>query len=116
MLGCFALLRTGRGASFSPATSPRSRMTDPRFTTNSQELTAMANPEHLEILKRGADAWNEWTRKHPDVYPNLNSADLLNPRTIRLSTSVRRCVKVDPNATGVRSSRSKLGCLSASWH
>jgi hypothetical protein len=36
----------------------------------------MANPEHLEILKQGVKAWNEWRSKHKDVQPDLSDADL----------------------------------------
>jgi hypothetical protein len=36
----------------------------------------MANPEQLEILKRGVEVWNEWRRKHQDVNPDLSGADL----------------------------------------
>jgi len=36
----------------------------------------MANREHLEILKRGVKAWNEWREKNPDVKPDLRGADL----------------------------------------
>jgi hypothetical protein len=36
----------------------------------------MANPEHLEILKRGLGAWNEWRREHQNVIPDLSSEDL----------------------------------------
>jgi len=36
----------------------------------------MANPEHLEILKQGVKAWNEWRRENPDVVPDLARADL----------------------------------------
>src|ERR1019366_4727022 len=36
----------------------------------------MANPEHLEILKQGADRWNKWREEHPDVAPDLREADL----------------------------------------
>jgi len=36
----------------------------------------MANPEHLEILKQGAQFWNRWRRKHPEAKPDLNGADL----------------------------------------
>jgi TIR domain/Pentapeptide repeats (8 copies) len=36
----------------------------------------MANPEHLEILKQGVEAWNEWRREHRDVSPDLSDADL----------------------------------------
>jgi hypothetical protein len=36
----------------------------------------MADPEHLEILKRGAEVWNEWRNKHVDVRPDLRDAQL----------------------------------------
>src|ERR1035441_9404312 len=37
---------------------------------------AMANPEHLEILKQGVEQWNEWRKEHPDAGPDLSEADL----------------------------------------
>lgn len=36
----------------------------------------MANMEHLNILKQGADKWNEWRDKNPFIPPNLSYADL----------------------------------------
>lgn len=36
--------------------------------------TAMANPEHLEILKRGAAEWNRWREANPVVWPDLLGA------------------------------------------
>ena len=36
----------------------------------------MANPEHLEILKQGVDAWNQWREKHREIMPNLTRAHL----------------------------------------
>ena len=39
---------------------------------------AMANPEHLEILKQGVEVWNKWRKDNPDVKPDLSEADLLN--------------------------------------
>ncbi|HYH86456.1 MAG TPA: toll/interleukin-1 receptor domain-containing protein [Pyrinomonadaceae bacterium] len=36
----------------------------------------MANPEHLEILERGVEAWNEWRKKSHEIQPYLNDADL----------------------------------------
>lgn len=36
----------------------------------------MANPKHLEILKRGGKAWNKWRLKHNDVIPDLANAEL----------------------------------------
>ncbi len=36
----------------------------------------MANPEHVEIVKRGADAIQEWREQNPGVPLNLNEAEL----------------------------------------
>ena len=36
----------------------------------------MANEEHLEILKQGVDAWNEWRRENPEVKLDLRGGDL----------------------------------------
>ena len=37
---------------------------------------AMANPEHLEILKRGVEGWNRWRKDSPEVRANLRNAQL----------------------------------------
>jgi len=36
----------------------------------------MANPEHLAILKQGAEQWNKWRDEHPDMTPYFREADL----------------------------------------
>jgi uncharacterized protein YjbI with pentapeptide repeats len=36
----------------------------------------MANPEHLEILRRGVEEWNKWRDDHPEIAPDLSSAKL----------------------------------------
>jgi uncharacterized protein YjbI with pentapeptide repeats len=36
----------------------------------------MANPEHLEILRRGVKGWNEWRKEYPQVKPDLVGSDL----------------------------------------
>lgn len=36
----------------------------------------MANPEHLEILNQGVEAWNKWREENPDIVPDLRGADL----------------------------------------
>lgn len=36
----------------------------------------MPNLEHLEILKQGVEAWNEWRRLNPYIHPYLTDADL----------------------------------------
>jgi hypothetical protein len=36
----------------------------------------MANPEHLESLLQGAEAWADWREFNPDVNPDLGGAQL----------------------------------------
>src|SRR5438270_552665 len=36
----------------------------------------MANPDHLNMLRQGVDAWNAWRGHHP-VKPDLNEAYLM---------------------------------------
>jgi hypothetical protein len=40
----------------------------------------MANDEHVALLKKGVDAWNEWRDENPDIRPDLSKADLNNAR------------------------------------
>jgi uncharacterized protein YjbI with pentapeptide repeats len=37
----------------------------------------MSNPEHIEILKQGAKAWNKWRDENPKLEPDLKAADLM---------------------------------------
>ena len=51
----------------------------------------MANQEHLDILRQGVQAWNQWMDEHSDVlYPDLSGADLhgadLSGANLSLST------------------------------
>jgi len=36
----------------------------------------MANPEHLQILEQGVEAWNAWRGQHRDITPDLTKANL----------------------------------------
>jgi uncharacterized protein YjbI with pentapeptide repeats len=36
----------------------------------------MANQKHLEILKQGVEAWNEWRKEHRNIKPNFGHAKL----------------------------------------
>ncbi len=36
----------------------------------------MADPNHLEILAEGVDAWNRWRKAHPGTRPDLSFANL----------------------------------------
>lgn len=58
----------------------------------------MANQEHLEILMQGVDVWNQWRKEHPEVQPDLRSADLFNIDLI------------SANLIGARPGRTNLSC------
>jgi Pentapeptide repeats (8 copies) len=36
----------------------------------------MANDEHVEMLKKGVAAWNDWRKKNPNIEPDLRDAYL----------------------------------------
>jgi hypothetical protein len=36
----------------------------------------MANDEHVALLKKGAEVWNEWRSENPDMRPDLREANL----------------------------------------
>src|SRR5712691_5650373 len=36
----------------------------------------MANQDHLDILKQGVEAWNQWREEHAGIQPDLRRADL----------------------------------------
>jgi Pentapeptide repeats (8 copies) len=36
----------------------------------------MANDEHLQLIRQGADIWNAWTKTHHDVRADFSEADL----------------------------------------
>jgi uncharacterized protein YjbI with pentapeptide repeats len=36
----------------------------------------MANQEHLDLLRQGAETWNQWREAHPEEPPNLREANL----------------------------------------
>jgi hypothetical protein len=40
------------------------------------QVQIMANPEHLEKLKEGVEAWNTWRRANAGIMPELRGANL----------------------------------------
>jgi hypothetical protein len=36
----------------------------------------VANPEHLEFLRQGIEAWNAWRRESPEIQPNFSQCQL----------------------------------------
>ena len=47
----------------------------------------MANPEHLQILKEGVEAWNAWRDQHRDIRPDLTGANLTGTSLSRADLS-----------------------------
>jgi len=64
-----------RGPSRIPLTTAVPQIT---LTPGSQRFSIMANQEHLDILKQGVEAWNQWRKVHPEIRPDLNNVDLSN--------------------------------------
>jgi hypothetical protein len=42
-----------------------------------QREGAVANAEHLNVLRQGVKAWNQWRKEHPETRPDLRKADLV---------------------------------------
>src|SRR5262245_59971514 len=42
----------------------------------------MANPEHVQGLRLGADAWNRWRAENPTIKPDLSDLDFETIREI----------------------------------
>jgi uncharacterized protein YjbI with pentapeptide repeats len=42
-----------------------------------EEGSSMANQEHLDLLKRGVQVWNQWRQDHPEIQPYLVGSDLV---------------------------------------
>jgi hypothetical protein len=73
----------------------------------------MANPEHLELLGQGVDAWNDWRARKPSVCPDLSEAILRHADLARVSLSQANLAKVDLREaflTGANLSGADLCC------
>jgi hypothetical protein len=49
----------------------------------------MANEEHLNLLKQGVVAWNEWRQKNPELIPDLSMANLRGPEQFAADLTMR---------------------------
>jgi len=47
----------------------------------------VANEKHLEIIKEGRDAWNEWRAQNPEIQPDLQDVDLTSADLSRADLS-----------------------------
>ena len=40
------------------------------------DAKSVASEEHLQIIRQGVAAWNDWRKKNPELMPDLSDADL----------------------------------------
>lgn len=55
----------------------------------------MANPEHVEILWKGSETWNQWRKINPKVYPQLRGANLQNAPLNSANLTGANCCPAD---------------------
>ena len=63
----------------------------------------MANPEHVEILKKGVDTWNKWRKDNPETNPDLRSAPLQGADLINANLSGANLTGADLNGAELHS-------------
>jgi len=62
----------------------------------------MANPEHVEIVLRGADAIREWREKNPGVQLDLSAARLVGSKLSEADLSEADLGMADLSGTDLR--------------
>ena len=55
----------------------------------------MANPEHVEILEQGVEAWNKWRSEHHSTQPDLSFAALIGADLNYANLYAARLVRID---------------------
>ncbi len=62
----------------------------------------MANPDHLAIIKKGVDVWNQWRLENPDIQPDLSNAELRYLCLNKIDLHAANLVKVDLYGASLR--------------
>ena len=57
----------------------------------------MANPEHLQILQQGVEAWNAWRDQHRNIFPDLSEANLSEANLARADLTCAHIRRADGN-------------------
>jgi hypothetical protein len=64
----------------------------------------MANPEHLQILKQGVEAWNDWRDPRRDIIPELSEAPLTDAPLSEAFLAVANLCKAPLSGTNLSES------------
>ena len=75
----------------------------------------MANPEHLEILKQGVEAWNKWRKENPSIRPDLSKAELDGTNLNRANLSDAIIIDAKLNRAVLQWANLNKADLSNSW-
>lgn len=59
----------------------------------------MADPAHLEMLREGVEAWNEWRRANPEIKPDLRMASLIGMNLNKIDFSGAILIRAQLNST-----------------
>ncbi len=63
----------------------------------------MANPEHVKILKKGVEVWNNWRTENRDIIPGLRNANLKGADLSEINLSHANLHKVMLRGANLRS-------------
>src|SRR5579885_3573630 len=78
---------------------------------NANGSNGMANQDHLNKLREGVEAWNQWRHTHPEITPDLSGATLTEAHLQRAdltSVNLRDASLMRANLTEARLSGANL--------
>lgn len=61
----------------------------------------MATSEHMEILQKGVNAWNQWRAEHPGIRPLFREADLSGENLTNVNLSKANLIEADLQGTNL---------------
>jgi hypothetical protein len=74
----------------------------------------MANKEHLDILAKGVETWNEWRGGHPEVRPELGGANLMNAMLADVNLADANLARADLSSADLSGANLRRADLSLS--
>ena len=62
----------------------------------------MGNRQHLNMLKQGVDAWNQWRKENPDIQPDLREAALAGANLSKANLSAANLDEANLHSADLR--------------